>query len=368
MEEYPNGQTRARLRAVLAVGYALIITYASLSPFAVWEEQGLSFIDVLRAPLKLTYTPFDSALNLLSYVPLGLLLCLTLLERFSLRISMLAGLIAGVLLSAGLEYLQMFVPTRVSSNMDILSNSAGTFVGTLLAATMSSRTWLFSGLIRWRSHVFQQGIEMDFGLALLVLWVFGQINPSLPMLGNVFINVAAPQPFSTAAQDTFNGWETCAVMLNLVMPGVLLLTLLRRTHKVMVPLLAILGGVALAKFVTAAILLKSWALWLWMNSEAMLGMMLGLGIIFYARLGSRSVILWLGAFSSVSYFGVTNWLFDENTPRLAKPLFHWHYGHLLTYSGLAQTIALIFPLLLLFHLWRIRKIMFVTTDDEKGLP
>jgi hypothetical protein len=37
-------------------------------------------------------------------------------------------------------------------------------------------------------------------------------------------------------------------------------------------------------------------------------------------------------------------------------IYHWHYGHLLNYNGLAETITLVFPLLLLFHLWRIRKV------------
>ena len=40
----------------------------------------------------------------------------------------------------------------------------------------------------------------------------------------------------------------------------------------------------------------------------------------------------------------------------AMSIYHWHYGHLLNFNGLAQTITLAFPLLLLFHLWRIRKV------------
>jgi len=35
-------------------------------------------------------------------------------------------------------------------------------------------------------------------------------------------------------------------------------------------------------------------------------------------------------------------------------LYQWHYGHLLNYNGLSQTIALVFPFFLLGYLWRVR--------------
>jgi hypothetical protein len=33
-------------------------------------------------------------------------------------------------------------------------------------------------------------------------------------------------------------------------------------------------------------------------------------------------------------------------------LYQWHFGHLLNYNGLSQTVMLAFPLLLLGYLWR----------------
>ena len=58
----------------------------------------------------------------------------------------------------------------------------------------------------------------------------------------------------------------------------------------------------------------------------------------------------------LAYFAIVNFVFGNNTPAAAMSISHWHYGHLLNYNGLAQTIALVFPLLLLFHLWRIRRV------------
>lgn len=356
MREIFITETRARLRTWLALGYALFIVYASLTPFSGWREQGLDFLAVLGEPLHLTYTAFDATLNLLSYLPVGLLLGLALRARLGVAASVLISLCLGIALSASMEYLQMYLPSRISSNMDLLSNSTGTLVGALLAVSITSWTWLFSRLTRWRSRLFHHGKEMDFGLALLVLWMFGQINPSLPMLGNVFISEVARQPFDVPAPAPFDLWESIAVALNLMMLGILLLTLLRSPRNVVTALLAVLSAVATAKFVTAAVLLKSWALLLWINSEAVFGMLLGMALLLAALLLPRAALIVFGSAVAIAHLAIVNFVSANNAPDAAASIYHWHYGHLLNYNGLAQTITLVFPLLLLWHLWRIRKV------------
>jgi len=356
MKELFITETRARLRTWLAIGYALFIVYASLSPFTGWREQGLAFVEVLGAPLLLTYTAFDAVINLLSYLPFGLLVGLALRARFGAIASVILGLCLGVSLSACMEYLQMYLPMRTSSNLDLLTNSAGALIGALLAVSITSWPWLFTRLIRWRSGLFHHGKEVDFGLALLALWMFGQINPSLPMLGNVFISEAARQPFVTLPHAPFDWWESSTVTLNLLMLGTLMLTLLRVPRNVVTALLAALSVVALVKFVTAAVLLKSWALLLWINSEAMLGILLGMLLLLVARWLPRATVIISGAMVALTYFAIVNFVVDSNTPSAAMSIYHWHYGHLLNYNGLAKTITLIFPMLLIFHLWRVRKV------------
>ncbi|OGT00679.1 MAG: teicoplanin resistance protein VanZ [Gallionellales bacterium RIFCSPLOWO2_12_FULL_59_22] len=356
MKQIFFSETRARLRTWLVTGYALFIVYASLSPFSGWREQGLNFLDVLREPLRFTYTAFDATANLLSYLPFGLLAGLALRARFGAASSVLLSLCLGVSLSAGMEFLQMYLPARISSNMDLLSNGTGALLGALLAVSVVSRMGLSARLIRWRRSLFHQGKEMDFGLALLALWMFGQINPSLPLLGNVFISEVARQPFAALPPAPFDWWESGAVTLNLLMLGTLLLTLLRAPRNTAAALPVILSAVALVKFIMAAALLKSWALLLWINSEAVLGMLLGVVLLFAAQGLPRGAAIISGAAVALAYFAVTNFVFGDNTPAAAMSVYHWHYGHLLNYNGLAQTISLVFPLLLMFHLWRIRKV------------
>ena len=350
-----------RLRVLLAIGYALFIVYASLSPFSGWREQGIVFTEVLRLPLKLSYSLFDVILNFLSYIPFGLLVGLIIRERCAALTTVLWATLCGALLSAGMEYSQMYLPVRSSSNLDLLTNSAGMWCGSILAVSITSWTSWFASLTHWRNRLFNPEKEMDFGLALLALWMFGQINPTLPMLGNLFINEVARRPFVTTIAEPFNAWESLTVMLNLLMVGALLMTLLRSPRRIAHTLLGVLGGVALVKFIIAAILLKSSALLLWINGEAMLGIAAGMLLLLIAvRLPRISLIYWAAA-TTLCYFTLVNLDIPRNSPAISMKIYQWNQGHLRNYNGLAQTISLIFPVLLLFHFWRIYKNKHRTT-------
>lgn len=352
----------ARLRTLLAIGYALFIGYASLSPFSGWREQGIVFVDVLRLPLNSPYTLFDVILNFVSYIPFGLLVGLTLRARHTAITSAVWAVLLGILLSAGMEYLQMYLPRRTSSNLDLLMNSMGMACGAVLAVSITSWTGWFAHLTHWRNRLFHPEREMDFGLAILALWMFGQINPTLPMLGNLFIHAVAQQPFVTTTSTPFNSMESLTVMLNLLMVGVLLITLLRIPRHIGYMLLTVLGGVALVKFVTAAVLLKSSALLLWINSEAMLGIACGMILLSIGVRLPRRQLIYLGAIITLSYFTLVNQDTPHNSPASSMTIYQWNQGHLRNYNGLAQTISLIFPVLLLFHLWRVR---LVTSPSPK---
>jgi len=57
----------------------------------------------------------------------------------------------------------MYLPARISSNMDLLSNSAGMLIGALLAVSITAWPGLLARLKHSRSSLFQHGKEMDFG-------------------------------------------------------------------------------------------------------------------------------------------------------------------------------------------------------------
>src|ERR1035437_7181640 len=163
MSRSPAYRSRALLRSYLTAGYALFIVYASLSPFSGWQQQGLGFSAVLTSPLGQTYSWFDAASNYLAYVPFGLLFGLTLRARINAAWSVVLATVVGLLLSALMEYAQMYLPSRISSNLDMLMNGLGMLSGALLAVSIVPRAWFFY-LLHWRFEYFQRGKGVDFGL------------------------------------------------------------------------------------------------------------------------------------------------------------------------------------------------------------
>ncbi len=342
-----------RLRRYLAAGYALLIVYASLFPFAGWKEQGLEFGDVLTARLSLAHSWFDLVINVIAYLPLGLLLGLMLRARAAAGWAVLLATAGGMALSVSMEYAQMYLPGRISSNVDLLANSCGTLLGALMA-TFAPQAWL-ALLARARAQMFRAGGDADFGLALLALWALAQINPALPMLGNVFISQVMSSPFLPMPPAAFSWLESGAMALNVLMVGCLLLTLRQRGSSAIVALVLILCAVALAKFIAAALLLKSWALLLWLHGGAVLGIVAGLMLVAFAGRLPYGVFRWYAGMAAATYIGLTQGFMESGRPASAQPLYYWHYGHLLNYNVLSQTILLVFPLLLLGYLWHIRE-------------
>lgn len=351
MRHNPANRSRTSLRIYLTAGYTLFIVYASLTPFTGWQEQGLEFFAVLKSPLLQTYSWFDAVANFLAYLPLGLLLGLTLRARINALWSVVLATLAGLFLSTSMEYAQMYLPNRVSSNFDLLMNGFGMLCGALLAISIVPRAWFFY-LLHWRADFFQHVNGVDFGLALTALWMFAQINPSMPILGNVFITEIARQPFVPPRVLPFSWLESVTVALNLLMLGILLLTLLKSRRHAVGGLLLVLFVIALTKFVAAVVLLKSWALLLWLNGEAMFGIFAGVLLMALTGWLAKPYLMRLGAIVACLYLVLAHGVLDSGSPSAAMRLYQWHYGHLLTYNGLSQTVMLLFPLLLLVYLWR----------------
>lgn len=339
------------LRGFLIAAYALFIIYVSLSPFSGWQDQGLSFVDVLISPLGQTFTGFDLTLNVISYVPFGFLLYSIFRERFPVHTSLEITALTGFLFSMTMEFTQLYLPSRVSSNTDILGNTCGILLGAVLAQMIVKHAWFFH-ISTLHNKWFKHGRINDFGLALVAMWVFAQTNPSLPMLGSVFVRAVARWPFDIVPETPFNWLECAEVTLNLLLLGILLSTLLRERRNTLSALLLVLFSVTLIKFFAAAVLLKSWALLLWMDSEALLGIMSGMALLLAALRLPHYKLLAVGGLAAFLYLMLLQGIVLDNKHSTAMRLYHWHYVHLLNYNGFSQLVILLFPVLLLAYLWR----------------
>lgn len=169
--------TRHRsLATPLAAMYTALIVYASLYPFAGWRMPGFSPWAFLQLPFPHWWTAFDLVANLLGYMPLGALAFSALVRSgwSACRASVVAPA-GGLALSFCMELLQNFLPHRVSSNVDLVLNAAGTILGALVGVIVHRQ-----GLAeRWHSVRARWFIGRSAGaLALLLLWPVALLFPT----------------------------------------------------------------------------------------------------------------------------------------------------------------------------------------------
>jgi VanZ family protein len=168
------------LAALLA--YTLLLVYGSLSPWTGWRSLGVGPLAFLGAPWPAYITAFDVTLNVLAYLPLGLLLALALHPRPQAA----RGVVASIVIAAGFSVLiegaQSYLPARVASNVDFLANIAGAAIGALAGAAMAPALIddlrLAQARRRWlRPHA-------AVVLTLVALWPLAQTHPGPMLFGN----------------------------------------------------------------------------------------------------------------------------------------------------------------------------------------
>ena len=174
--------TRHRSSAVpLSWLYGGLIVYASLYPFVGWRVPGVGPLDFLVLGWPRYWTSFDFVANLLGYLPLGFLLCVAVVR--SGRRARHAALLAcagGALLSLTMEIVQNYLPHRVSSNVDLALNTAGTAMGAAIGALLHWR----GGIAQWQKLRDRWFVARSAGgLALLILWPIGLLFPTAVPFG-----------------------------------------------------------------------------------------------------------------------------------------------------------------------------------------
>lgn len=338
----------ARLALFLAIGHLGLIVWASLTPFAGWRLPDPATVSVLSLKLPRYFTRFDVAINVLAYIPFGFFVTLALLGTLPPRRAVPAAFLLGSLLSLGLEELQLYVPGRISSNLDFLSNSLGALLGAALGASAGRRRLLAVRLANWRTRWFLPGGMIDLGLALLALWLFTQINPSLPLLGNLFTSREFLLPLAEFPQrHDFRLLETVSVLLNVLAVGLLLRVLLRPERNATAALLAMIGAAAAVKLGAGALLLKPAALFQWLSLEALVGIGYGFLVVAACQFLPWRPLRYACGGSLVCGIVLTQLSVDAAG---ALRLFSWRHGHLLNFTGVARQVSEWWPFLALVYL------------------
>ena len=164
----------------LALVYAGLIVYASLYPFAHWRDQGMAIGLFLTAPLPHYWTGFDVVSNVRGHLPLCFLLALGALRSGRGRHAMGWAVLACSVLSLLMESLQVYLPDRVPSNLDLVLNVAGSMFGAAIAWSLE-KLGLLQRWSRFRANWFVG--DARGALVLLVLWPVALLFPLVVPFG-----------------------------------------------------------------------------------------------------------------------------------------------------------------------------------------
>lgn len=162
--------------------YAFLIVYASLYPFSNWHDIGLPFWSFLLAPMPHYWTGFDVAANVIGYLPFGTLVVFALHPNLRGAPAAVVAVFCGMLLSGVMEAVQTFLPNRVSSNLDFLTNLAGVCLGAMVGMLSSHAFLEQSRLLQLRRAWFVP--EAGRGLIVVGLWPLAQIYPQGYLFGH----------------------------------------------------------------------------------------------------------------------------------------------------------------------------------------
>ena len=109
----------------------------------------------LSAPLPRYITTFDLLVNVLAYVPLGALIVLALYPKMRGLAAAAVAAAGGLLLSGTIEAGQTFLPSRIPSNLDLLTNTVGALAGALLTSPFAASLIDRGRLVDWRRRWFE---------------------------------------------------------------------------------------------------------------------------------------------------------------------------------------------------------------------
>jgi VanZ family protein len=337
------------LPRTLLVVYVLLVAYASLYPLAGWRDPAGSALDFLAAPWPRYVTGFDLAVNFLGYLPFGLLCALALLPRLPGVAAFCAALAAGALLSLLLEAAQSFMPARIASNVDVLTNVAGAAAGAGLAVRYASSLRQAASARRLRAYAYAPGAASDLGFLLLGLWLFAQLNPAALLFGTGDLRDVVSGAFGVQHKaELFASVEAATTAANLAAVALLASAGLREgapARRVVAVLIATALAVKTAAF---AILMRAENVFAWLTPGAAVGIVAGLAIAYAAMQLPRTARLAFAAALLMAATVVVN--LSPPNPYFAATLKVWEQGHFLNFNGLTRLVSAAWPFAALIYL------------------
>lgn len=344
----------------LAVAYLVLVAYASLFPFQGWRNQGLFAFEFLTAPLPRYWTGFDVFVNILGYIPLGLLLAWAFSYRRGTPWAIVWAVLGSSATSLVLEAAQTYLPGRVPSNLDWSLNTVGAGIGAAISYLLQ-RWGLLSAWHLWK-HRWLVG-EPRGALVLLALWPLALVFPAaLPFgLGQVSYRLdealawlAGPLGLSWgvteptfAAVPMSRATEWTCIVLGLLVPSLLAYSVLQDKWARLVVLVGIIGVGLTMMALSSALSYGPIHAWVWLTPEVQLAVLgalvVGLVSLGCPRKGSLVLAL-VGVVFQISVLNTT-----PINSYLGQTLLTWEQGRFARFNGLSQWLAVAWPYAMILY-------------------
>lgn len=174
--------TASPLSRASLVAYAVLIVYASLYPFSDWQFENLAAFSAQISQWPRYWSKFDAIVNVIGYIPFGVLIVFSLYPLLKSRWSFLLACVCVAGMSLLMESIQYFLPNRVTSLLDLLTNAAGGVLGALCGVLLVPYVLENGRLQLLRTQWLQR--ESSPELVVLGLWPLAQIFPQAFLFGH----------------------------------------------------------------------------------------------------------------------------------------------------------------------------------------
>ena len=349
-------------RAAL-LAYLLLIVYASWFPFSGWRSSGLSPFAFLNLQMPRWWTGFDVMVNIVGYMPFGILIALALHPRVRGLWAVAIAAVVGLLVSGTMEVVQNYLPSRVPSSLDLLTNAggclAGAVIGAWFAPMLLDRSRLYLLRRRWfAAHASQ-------GLVLVALWPLAQVYPQNYLFGNGQILPLLSEWLSEwldtdidlvtmlrgdVPMSVEQYWlsETIITACGMTGAALTLLCLTRRGAPRLSLMLALIGVGIVVKTLASSLFFAPDNAFVWVTPGAEGGFLIGLimlaGLAFAPQVAQRR----LAVVTLVLSLIVVNTI--PANPYFVSTLQAWQQGKFLNFNGAAQFLDMAWPVIALWFL------------------
>lgn len=356
----------AALAWILALAYTLLIAYASLQPFLGWRLPPGEVFYFVTAPWPRYVTLGDLVINTAAYVPLGFLLALALKPGPNAGRAVFAAAALAALTSFTMEALQMFLPQRIASNVDLLTNSAGGLVGAMAAPLLSPSGFPGRRLVAWRQRLFIPGTLADAGLVLAGLWLFTHLHPTAQLFGTGNLRNTFDLPvYMIHTPGRLISAEAVVVFMNLVGLGLLVAGLTRGGIRRLRIIAALIGAGLVVKIAAAVALFGAPGPLVWLTPGVALGLVAGALLLRPLLSLPRTARTVTALVCFCAAVAVINFAPDNPYQTAPAKLVPGSTTHLLRFSNIVRALSELWPFLVVGFLLVAAKADF---GMQAGLP